>query len=365
MDPKTRIRWVLTGVLALGILLYLLRVVLSPVLLAMVIAYILDPVIDRLEERGIPRTPAIFMFLFGVLVAIAAFVLILIPVVGKEISALVDAFPAYYARVRETVFPVMEGLLGKKLPTTLDGALKEITIHLEKIPPDIIKPFASIIKKIFSNTLLMLMGLLNVIIVPVFAYYFLRDFDLMKARAAGLIPLPYREWTVDKFRQVDDVLGAFMRGQLTLCTILAAMYSGGLLLTGIDLAVVIGVLSGYLFIVPYLGTIVGVVAASIMALLKFHDLQHVLAVLAVFAVVQLIESYLLTPKIVGDKVGLSPVMIILALLIGAGLFGFLGILLAVPVVAVLKIFADDLIEYYRASELFLGEEHVEETGGDQ
>jgi predicted PurR-regulated permease PerM len=237
---------------------------------------------------------------------------------------------------------------------TLNEAISEITANVQKIPPDVIKPFASIVKKIFSNTLYIVLGLLNLVVAPVFTFYFLRDFDLMKKRAAELIPLAYREWTLGKFRQVDETLGAFLRGQLTVCTMLAVLYSFGLMIVGIDMAVIIGVSAGYLFIVPYLGTIFGIITASIMALLKFHDFWHVLGVWVVFLVVQLFETYFLTPRIVGDRVGLNPVLVILALLIGGGLFGFLGILLAVPVAAVLKIFASDLVNYYQSTELYLG-----------
>lgn len=354
MDPKTRIRWVGIGVLALGALFYLLRAVLAPVFLALVLAYLLDPVIDRFEKRGIPRTPAIFMFLMAVLLSVVLVVLVLIPVVQREVAAVVASVPEYAQRVRESVYPRLQRVAGQRLPTTLDEAVSAITSNVQNISPDILKPFAAILKKVFSNTFYIILGLLNLILAPVFTFYFLRDFDKMKARTAEMIPLAYRDWMIGKFKQVDEVLGAFLRGQLTVCTLLAAMYSGGLMIVGIDMAVVIGVTSGYLFIVPYLGTIFGIVMASLLALLKFHDFWHVGAVWIVFVVVQLFESYFLTPRIVGDRVGLNPVLVIMALLIGGSLFGFLGILIAVPLAAVLKIFASDLMNYYRASELYLG-----------
>ena len=354
MDPKTRIRWVAIGVLALGLFLYLLRAVLAPVFLALVIAYLLDPVIDRFEKRRIPRTPAIFLFILLVLLAIVAIVLVLVPVVEREVSAVVASVPAYSQRARESVMPWLQKVAGQRLPTTFDEVVNEIGANIQNIPPDVLKPFAAILKKIFSNTLYLMIGLLSMVVVPVFTFYFLRDFDKMKAGVVAMIPLAYRDWTIGKFRQVDETLGAFLRGQLTVCTVLAALYSAGLLIVGIDMAVVIGVLSGYLFIVPYLGTIFGIVTASLMALLKYHDFVHVFGVWAVFGIVQLFEAYALTPRVVGDRVGLNPVAIILALLIGGSLFGFLGILLAVPVAAVLKIFAADTINLYRSSELYLG-----------
>lgn len=362
MNPKKRILWVLAGLVALSAVLYVLRAVLAPVFLALVIAYLLDPVIDRLEARRIPRTPAIFIFLAMLIAAIGAVLLLLIPIAQREVSALIADVPVYTQRFTENIMPWLEKIAGQRLPHTLSEVVGEISANIQNIPPDAIKPFATILKKVFSNTFNILLGLLNVVIVPVFAFYFLRDFDKMKKTAADLIPLAYREWTINKFKQVDETLGAFMRGQLSVCTLLAVLYSTGLVIVGVDMAVVIGVSSGYLFIVPYLGTIFGIVTASIMALLKFHDLGHLLGVWAVFGVVQLFESYFLTPRIVGERVGLNPVMVILALLIGGGLFGFLGILLAVPVAAVLKIFAKDVMDYYRSTELYLGGEAKPEGG---
>lgn len=354
MDAKTRIKWAIVGLAGLCVLLYLLRTVLTPVFLSLLLAYLLDPLIDKMEARRIPRTVAIFIFV-GVLLSLAvAVLLILIPIAQREISSAVSAFPYYFARFQENVTPWLEKTFGTHLPTTLDEVMREISANLDKIPTEVVKPFAGIIKKIFSNTLYIVLGLLNLVVVPVFTFYFLRDFDKMKSKAVALVPVAYRNWTVEKFRQVDKTLGAFLRGQLTVCTVLAVLYSVGLVMTGIDMAVVIGVSSGYLFIVPYLGTIFGIVTASIMALLKFHDFWHVLAVWGVFAVVQFFESYILTPRVVGEQVGLKPVSVIIALLIGGSLFGFLGILIAVPTAAVLKIFADDLLELYRKSEFYLG-----------
>lgn len=344
----------IAGLAGLCVLLYLLRTVLTPVFLSLLLAYLLDPLIDKMEARRIPRTVAISIFVGATLVVVVAVLLVIIPIAQREISSAVAAFPYYFARFQENITAWLGKIFGAHLPTTLDEIIRDISSNLDKIPPTVVTPFAELIKKLFSNTMYLVLGLLNLVVVPVFTFYFLRDFDRMKERAATLVPVAYRDWTVEKFRQMDETLGAFLRGQLTVCTVLALLYSAGLVMTGIDMAVVIGVLSGYLFIVPYLGTIFGIVAASIMALLKFHDLLHLLGVWGVFAGVQFFESYFLTPRIVGEQVGLKPVSVIIALLIGGSLFGFLGILIAVPTAAVLKIFADDLLELYRQSEFYWG-----------
>ncbi len=361
MEGRTRAIWVFVGLVALGILLYLLRAVLTPVLIALALAYIIDPVIDRFESRRVPRTPAILIFIAILLFLFAGAVFLLAPAVQKEMSSLTKNMPGYIDGIKEQALPFLEERFNFQIPASLEEAVDTISAGTGKLPSDLIKPFAGFAGKVLGNTAYFLLGLLNLILVPVFTFYFLRDFDSMKERVTGLIPLPYKDWTLERMRRVDNVLSAFIRGQLMVCASLAVLYSVGLWLVGVDLALVIGVSSGFLFIVPYLGTIVGVLLASIMALLEFQDLAHLLMVFGVFAVVQLIESYLLTPRIVGSQVGLSPVAVILALLIGGGLFGFIGILLAVPAAAVLKIFADDLINFYRASGVYSTRGETENT----
>lgn len=351
-EPRARAVWVFVGMVALGALLYLLRAVLTPVFIALVLAYVTDPVIDRFESRRIPRTPAILIFIAILLVLFAGVFFLLAPAVQKEMSSLGKNMPGYIDGIKEQALPFLEERFDVRMPESLEEAVDTISAGTGKLPPDLVKPFAGFMGKVLGNTAYFLLGLLNLILAPVFTFYFLRDFDSMKERIAGLIPLPYKDWTLERMRRVDDVLSSFIRGQLMVCAFLAVLYSVGLWLVGIDLALVIGVVSGFLFIVPYLGTIVGVVAASVMALLEFQDISHLLMVWGVFATVQLIESYLLTPRIVGSQVGLSPVAVILALLIGGGLFGFIGILIAVPAAAVLKIFAGDLVNFYRASGVY-------------
>ena len=350
-----------------GVLLYLLRTVLWPVFLALVLAYIFDPLIDKFEEHHIPRSLAIIICVVAVVVGLGILILLVAPSVQKEMVSLARNLPEYTAQLKDKALPWLEKILGAKLPASLEGLMETASVSVSKLPPEIIKPFASFIGKLLGNTATFLLSVLTLFLIPVFTFYFLRDFDLFRQKVVDLIPLPYREWTLDQLRQVDRVLGAFIRGQLSVCTILAVLYSLGLWLVGIDLALVIGVSAGYLFIVPYLGTVVGLVAATIMVLLEFRDLLHVLLVWGVFGVVQILEGYLFTPRIVGRKVGLSPIAVIVALLVGGGLFGFLGILIAVPIAAVLKILSREFIRLYKSSPVFTGENHqpelVEEKDG--
>lgn len=347
MSARSRIIWVSAGLFLFGVFFYLLRAVLSPVFLALALAYIFDPVIDRFEKRKIPRTLAIFIFVVSIVAFIFILILLVAPSLQEEVTGLVNNFPSYTTQLKEKAIPYLERISGNSLPWSFDEIMTNISGY-------VIKPFAGFVGNILGRTAMLLLSLLNIILIPVFTFYFLRDFDLLKARAFELIPIPYREWSLTRFLKVDEIISAFIRGQLMVCTILAALYSLGLWIIGIDLAMIIGVTAGYLFIVPYLGTVVGIVAASIMALLQYRDLSHLLLVWAVFSVVQLFESYILTPKVVGEKVGLSPVSVIIALLIGGGLFGFLGVVIAVPFAAVIKILMEEFIMLYKSSSIYTG-----------
>lgn len=170
----------------------------------------------------------------------------------------------------------------------------------------------------------------------------------------ALVPGQYRQQVRASAGEINDVLSAFVRGQLTVCAILAVLYSAGLYLIGIDLAILIGTLAGATFIIPYVGTILGITLSMTMALLKFHDLLHPLLCLGWFVLVQALEGALITPRLVGDKVGLHPVITILALLIGGQLFGILGMLLAVPFTAVVKVLSASFLENYRNSSYCKG-----------
>ena len=197
---------------------------------------------------------------------------------------------------------------------------------------------------------------------PIFAFFFLRDFDVGKARLFDLVPHRWRGDALETYRGVDGKMAAFVRGQFILCCTLAVLYSLGLgLFTDIDLAVLVGVLSGLLFVVPYLGTFFGLLAGTSLALLKFGVSVEVVKVWAVFVVVQGVEGAFLTPKIVGDSVGLHPVVVMLALVIGGNLFGFLGILLAVPVAAALQVVFSTGMSRYKETEWFL--EGAEDASG--
>ena len=200
-------------------------------------------------------------------------------------------------------------------------------------------------------------ALLNVLLVPVITFYLLRDWDVIMARIAALIPEPRRAATIELACRTDEVLGAFLRGQLLVVLGLALVYSIGLWWVGLDFAIAIGVLAGVVSFVPYLGLIVGIAVASVAALVQLHSLPAVGGVVLVFVVGQMIEGTVLTPRLVGGSIGLHPVVVIFAVLAGGQLFGFFGILLALPTAAVISVLVRFAYAHYRGG-------HISDTTGD-
>jgi len=207
---------------------------------------------------------------------------------------------------------------------------------------------------VFERTGGFLAAVAGAVMVPVFAAYLLYDFDRIIEGARDLVPTRYRDLVVDIARDVDGILGEFIRGQLIVMIILAVLYSLAYLVLGVRLAVLIGVVAGLLSFIPYLGGGVALVLAVVMTLVYWTGWGQLIAVVVAYSIIQLLEGFVITPRVVGDKVGLSAVWVLFALLVGGELFGFMGVLLALPAAAVVKIFVGRGLDWYRASELFLG-----------
>ncbi len=332
---------------------YYLKSILILLLIPAILAYVLDPVVDFFEKRKIPRTGAIFLLLTFLLIVLTLLFLSIGPTIQREIGDLQESLPRYLETIQEKVIPGIEKTFKIKFPSTLQEGLAEIINGFRGLPSASIKPFTTIIARVFSSTFSFLLSILGLVIIPLLTFYFLRDIDRIKQTTASYFPLKYRDKLIERFQEIDLVLAGFIRGQLTVCAILAVLYSIGLVLVGIDMAVVIGIISGIAAIVPYLGTILGIALASIMCVLKFGFDLHLLGVFGCFAFVQVLEGSIISPRIVGKKVGLHPVWVIIAVLIGGEFFGFLGILLAVPVAAVLNVAFKSVLEAYRKSPLYL------------
>jgi predicted PurR-regulated permease PerM len=350
-------RRVLWGLGVLGVLAALValasavRSVTVPLLVAFVIAYLLDPVVDRFEARGIGRTPAIIVLLGTFLLVGGLVVLLLVPQVVTEFAQVPEKLGLLLTRAEDA----LQHEMGVTLPSSFREALTAALNQLEATKiTGLAAPLGHVLRTFFGGTVSLLASLAGLLMIPVFAFYLLRDFDRIVAHVHDLLPAGYREPIAARFREIDETMGLFVRGQLTVAGLLALLYTLGFWIVGLPLATLVGIVAGIGNIVPYLGTGLGVTLATALALLDWHGVGHLLAVYAVFVVVQGLEGWVITPKIVGESVGLSPFVVIVAVLVFGDLFGFFGVLVAVPLAAILKILLRVALEAYRDSEFYRG-----------
>lgn len=343
-------KWfLLAGVSLGGILLYLLSPVLTPFLVAAALAYIGDPLVDFLEAKKFSRTLAVATVFVVLSLVALGLILILVPMLERQVALLVSKLPQYLDALQNTLLPRLSSSLGLESSAFDLAALKQMIREQWLQSGGAMKGVLGVI----SQSGMTLLGwFANLALIPVVTFYMLRDWDILVERIHELIPRRY-EMTVAKLAKAsDEVLGAFLRGQMTVMLALGTIYSVGLWIVGLELALLIGMLAGLVSFVPYLGFIVGIIAAGIAALMQFQEVLPLIYVMIVFMVGQSIEGMLLTPLLVGEKIGLHPVAVIFAVLAGGQLFGFLGILLALPVASVIMVMLRYTHERYVSSSLY-------------
>lgn len=331
-----------------GLLLYLLAPVLAPFMTAAILAYIGDPLVDRLERLKLSRTWAVVVVFLSLSLLLFVLLLVLVPLLEKQVALLIAKVPGYVDWLQQRALPWLAGQLGLSETPDLQALKEYAGAHWQGAGGAVGRALAAV-----SSSGLSLLGwLANLLLIPVVTFYLLRDWDILVARIRELLPRHIEAETVRLARAVDDVLGAFFRGQLLVMLALGFVYTVGLWLVGLDLALLLGMLAGLVSFVPYLGFIVGIVSAGVAALMQFHDALHVVYVLAVFGVGQLLEGMVLTPLLLGERIGLHPVAVIFAVLAGGQLFGFVGVLLALPVAAVIVVLLRYGHERYLNSRLY-------------
>jgi predicted PurR-regulated permease PerM len=348
-------RWIrigitlLIGVTAALAALYLLKAALTPLAAAFIIAYLFDPLIDRFEARRLKRGAAVLLVVGAIGGGLALLLAVVLPRLIGELALLAQELPGYLERVLATAIPRFEELSGVQVPTSVSELFARLQSGEIKLPLDAIRGVVEQSLGFLTGTV---SGMIALMIVPILAYYALVEFDGLKARALELVPPRRRLYVEDKARTIDDLISNFLRGQLTIALVLGVLYAVGFSLIGIDLAIGVGLLAGVMALIPYLGNIVAVSAASLLCVLKFGVDVHLALVLGWYFVVQNLEGWYLTPRIMGRSVGLHPALVIVALLIGADLLGFVGMLVAVPLTAVVKVFGEEALEAYRASPAY-------------
>ena len=340
--------WI-AGLLLGGWLVYLLAPILTPFLLAGLLAYLGDPLVDKLEARRFPRTAAtavVFLLIFGLVIVVP---LLLLPVVETQVWALVSSLPGYIDWITESLLPGMQARLGVD-PSVFD--VEKIKAALAENWKEAGGIAANVVASVSRSGMAMLAWLANMVLVPVLTFYLMRDWDHFVAGVRDLLPRQIEPTVVELTRESNERLAAFLSGRFVVMLCLGTIYSVGLSLAGLKTAVLIGMMAGLVSFVPYLGVIVGVVTASIAMLFQTQDVVQLIPVAIVFAVGQMLEGMLLTPLLVGDKIGMHPVTVIFAVLAGGQLFGFLGVLLALPAAAVLAVLVRHARKSYKSSRLY-------------
>jgi len=343
-------KWMLiTGFSVLCFLLYLLAPVLTPFFAAALLAYLGDPLVDRLEKRKLSRTFSVVIVFTCLFVVIALIMLLLFPMLEQQISYLLNNFPTYIDILQKELLPGLAEKLGiDPAALNLDSLKKLLDQHFKQAGGLAVTVFSSLTQ----SGMALLAWLANLVLIPVVTFYLLRDWDILVSRINELLPRQYESLIVKLTKESDEVLASFMRGQFMVMLTLGAIYTIGLWFAGLKLALLIGMMAGLVSFVPYLGFILGIVAASIAVLLQTHELIQLLPVFIVFGFGQALEGMVLTPMLVGDKIGLHPVAVIFAVLAGGQLFGFVGVLLALPVAAVLAVLIRHAHQRYKTSTLF-------------
>lgn len=347
-----RLQWTALGMGVLWVV-WLLSPILTPFAVAALLAWMGDPVVDWLEAKGRSRNTAVVLVFSAMALVLAVALLILVPLIEGQIATLVESLPRYKDWLIGTAVPWLEQRLGLKLSVWLDF---DHIIALVRSNWEKAGGVATTVLGYVSRSGMAVFGwVANLLLIPVITFFFLRDWDLLVGRIAAMVPRDHIDTVSRLARESSEVLGGFLRGQFLVMVILGVMYGLGLWAVGLDLGILIGLIAGLLTFVPYLGPTSGVVLGVLAALMQYGDWKHVAGVLAVFGVGQLIESYLLTPKLVGDRIGLHPVAVIFAVLAGGQLFGFLGMLLGLPLAAVVNVLLRYAHERYTQSQLYAGE----------
>jgi predicted PurR-regulated permease PerM len=340
--------WAGVGIALTIALAYLLRGVIVPLFFAFLLAYALDPFVDRLEALRVPRTLGAMLVMAGICALIVLAFIYAIPLLLDELRAAVHDLPSQVEGLQGRLEPWLWSAFKLKLPHSLGEVGRTIGDRFEKQGPGLLSALALAL----FGTLSYVAVILSALIVPVFALYLLIDFDRIVARAGQLVPRRWARPVNDVAAQIHRTLGGYVRGQLTANFVLGALYATGLRVVDIRLAVPIGVMTGMLAFVPYIGFFTGLFIALAMATLDWHGPGRLLGVLAVMGGVQLLDGLFITPRIVGRSVGLAPLEVLITMMAAASLFGFLGVLLAVPLGAVVKILIQRVVKVYLASDFY-------------
>ena len=344
------LRWQLLALTALvGVVLWLLAPVLTPFAIAAMFAYLFDPLVVTLQRWRLSRGAAVTVVFIALVVLLILVLLWLIPYLERQIATLVRQLPAWLTWVQNDAV----GWLNQRFGLDLEMPdAQQLGAIFQEHWKEAGGTAATVLAQVGKSGFALVSRTVHLLVIPVAFFYLLRDWDAMIARIHDLLPRSVEPTVVRLARESDETLGGFVRGQLSVMIALGVFYALALLVVGLDVGPLIGISAGLISFVPYLGAIIGVLMAVIAALVQYHDWLRVILVLVVFGVGHVLEAYVLVPRLVGEKIGLHPLAVIFAILAFGELFGFLGVLLALPIASVANVLLRYAHERYRASELY-------------
>jgi predicted PurR-regulated permease PerM len=350
MNMSIAQRWqLLVLIIIVGGVLYLLAPVLTPFVVAALFAYLFDPLVAMLQRLRLNRGAAVGIVFLGLTVLLVLLLLALIPYLQRQVATLIQALPAWIAWLQNDAIGWLNATfdLNLEMPDT-----QQLAAIVQEHWKEAGGTAATVVAKVSQSGFAILAWIAHLVVVPVAFFYLLRDWPVLLDHIRALLPRSLEAPVMQLARESDETLSGFVRGQLSVMLVLGLIYAIGLRLVGLDVGPLIGIIAGLISFVPYLGAILGVLAGVIAALVQYHDWLHVILVLVVFAVGHVLESYVLVPRLVGEKIGLHPLAVIFAILAGGELFGFLGVLLALPVASVVNVVLRYLHARYRDSGLY-------------
>ena len=350
MSPERRLGLWLLVALGACALMYLLRGALLPFVVGMAVGYLLDPLADRLEAMNCPRGVAAAVILGAFFVGVVAVLIVLAPVLQAQVAGFVARVPDYVEHLRALAEPIIA-----QYKAQLTGAeIERLRQAAGGYAGDVVGWLGGLVGGLFSGGVAVLNVLSLIIIMPVVAFYLLRDWDRIVAALDALFPRGAAETVRQQLREIDSRLSGFVRGQAMVCLVLGTWYAVGLSLAGLDFGLLVGLGAGVISFIPYFGTAVGLGVGLGLAVAQFGEWLPIALVAAVFISGQALEGFVLTPNLVGERVGLHPVWVLFALMAGGGLMGFTGVVLAVPAAAAIGVIVRFAIERYLQSPLYLG-----------
>ena len=330
------------------IFLFLIRSILLPFVLGVFAAYFLDPAADKMEKMGLSRGISTLLITIGFFMGVTIVSLTIIPVIASQTAGLIAAVPGFVTDFETQYAPQLTERLGHI--TVIDvNQLKDMTSNMSGIA---IKVMGDFLAGLLQSGMAIVNVISMILITPIVAFYLLRDWDRITSRLDSYLPRSQADTIRQQLAIIDRTLAGFIRGQINGCLILGTFYAVGLSLAGLKFGILIGLATGLLVIFPYVGLMLGMGTGLAVAFFQFDDIQSIFAVFGIFVIGQIVEGYFITPKLVGEKVGLHPVWIIFGMLSGAALFGFVGILLAVPATAVIGVLIGFALERYLHSNYY-------------